>query len=66
MAEFDRAAAILERMRPPNAAAGVSTDRAREVYERFTESVFEAARGPLDLYIDMHQNSSERNIEWRR
>jgi hypothetical protein len=39
------------------------TDRAREVYERFTESVFEAARGPLDLYIDMHQNSSEGNID---
>ncbi|SRR6266542_680086 len=40
-----------------------ATDRAREVYQHFTESVFEAARGPLDLYIDMHQNSSEGNID---
>jgi hypothetical protein len=40
-----------------------ATDRAREVYQHFTESVFEAARGPLDLYIDMHQNSSENNID---
>lgn len=39
------------------------TDRAREVYQHFTDTVFEAARGPLDLYIDMHQNSSEPNIE---
>jgi hypothetical protein len=40
-----------------------ATDRAREVYQHFTESVFEAARGPLDLYIDMHQNTSEGNID---
>ncbi len=39
------------------------TARATEVYQRFKESVFEAARGPLDLYIDMHQNSSENNID---
>lgn len=39
------------------------TDRAREVYQHFADTVFEAARGPLDLYIDMHQNSSEPNIE---
>lgn len=39
------------------------TERAKEVYENFRESVFQAARGPLDLYIDMHQNSSENNID---
>ena len=33
------------------------------MYQHFTESVFQAARGPLDLYIDMHQNSNEENID---
>ena len=33
------------------------------VYQSFKESVFAASRGPLDLYIDVHQNSNEDNID---
>jgi hypothetical protein len=40
-----------------------STDRAKDVYNQFKKSVFAAAHGPLDLYIDMHQNGTEENIE---
>jgi hypothetical protein len=39
------------------------TIRAREVYQRYSETVFRAARGPLDLYIDMHQNSEVDDID---
>ncbi len=39
------------------------TERAIEVFQGYTESVFRAARGPLDLYIEMHQNGSENNID---
>ena len=39
------------------------TERAREVYERFRDTVFRAAAGRLDTYIEMHQNGSEANIE---
>ena len=39
------------------------TERAKEVYRYFRESVFELARGPLAFYIEMHQNSSENNID---
>jgi hypothetical protein len=40
-----------------------NTERAKEVFQRFTESVFRSARGPLELYIDIHQNGSERDID---
>ncbi|MGH7854439.1 MAG: hypothetical protein ACREP3_13425, partial [Candidatus Binatia bacterium] len=36
------------------------TERARVTYERFRSAVLNAARGKLDLYIDIHQNSGER------
>ncbi|MGH7931282.1 MAG: hypothetical protein ACREQV_26220, partial [Candidatus Binatia bacterium] len=39
------------------------TDRATEVFQRFTASVLKAAAGPLDLYIDVHQNSHDNNID---
>jgi hypothetical protein len=39
------------------------TDRARAVYSEFSEIVFRKARGPLDLYIDIHQNGTEANID---
>ena len=39
------------------------TDRAREVYDRFTETVLRAAAGPLEFYVDIHQNSHDDNID---
>jgi hypothetical protein len=39
------------------------TERAEEVYRRYKAAVFKAARGPLDLYIDMHQNSEVDDID---
>ena len=40
-----------------------TTDRAREAYERFRSTVLKAAKGPLDLYIDLHQNSHDDKID---
>jgi hypothetical protein len=40
-----------------------ATDRAREIYQRFRDTVFEAAAGPLELYIDLHQNAHDDNID---
>lgn len=39
------------------------TERAAEVYERFRDTVFRAAGGRLDTYVEMHQNGSEAIIE---
>lgn len=39
------------------------TDRAKVVYQRFVETVAQAAHAPLRLYVDSHQNSSEDNID---
>jgi hypothetical protein len=39
------------------------TDRAKAVYSDFSEIVFREARGALDLYIDIHQNGTEANID---
>jgi hypothetical protein len=39
------------------------TDRATEVYRDFRNIVFKKARGPLNLYIDIHQNGTEMDIE---
>ncbi|MGH7854501.1 MAG: hypothetical protein ACREP3_13740 [Candidatus Binatia bacterium] len=39
------------------------TDRAVRTYERFRETVLRAAAGPLDLYIDIHQNSHDNNLD---
>jgi hypothetical protein len=36
------------------------TQRARKTYEQFKESVLSAAKGDLDLYIDIHHNSGSR------
>ncbi|MGH7798539.1 MAG: hypothetical protein ACREQ2_27045 [Candidatus Binatia bacterium] len=40
-----------------------ATDRARAIYQRFRDTVLKAAAGPLDLYIDLHQNSHDDNID---
>jgi hypothetical protein len=47
----------------PGGEIEIRSARAREVYEKFREAVFRAARGPLSLYIDIHQNGRERDIE---
>lgn len=40
-----------------------TSERAREVYERFRSSVLQAAKGALDLYIEVHQNSQHDHID---
>jgi len=40
-----------------------TTERAGEVYQRYLAAVFKAARGPLDLYIEMHQNGEVDDID---
>ena len=52
-----------ERRYPTDTVVERATDRAMAVYQSFKESVFAASRGPLDLYIDVHQNSNEDNID---
>jgi len=49
--------------RYPNDTIERTTDRSREVYEKYTQSVFTAARGPLNLYIEVHQNGTQDAIE---
>jgi hypothetical protein len=39
------------------------TDRAREVFQRFREKVLRAAAGPLEFYIDVHQNAHDDKID---
>lgn len=39
------------------------TERAREIYQLYLATVFRVARGPLDLYIDIHQNSDVDDID---
>lgn len=40
-----------------------NTDRARIVFQDFSDAVSKAARGPLEFYFDFHQNSQEENID---
>ncbi len=49
--------------RYPNDTLERTTERAKEVYQQFTESVLAASGGPLEQYIDIHQNTSEPAIE---
>jgi len=39
------------------------THRAREVFQKYSQTVLKAADGALDLYIEMHQNGTQENIE---
>lgn len=41
----------------------VDSDRAMEVYRTFKEVVLQTAQGRLDLYIDIHQNGQQNDIE---
>lgn len=49
--------------RYPTATIERTTARAEEVYRRYSAAVFKAARGSLDLYIDMHQNGDVDDID---
>jgi len=49
--------------RYPNDTIERRTGRAEEVYRRYSAAVIKAARGPLELYIDMHQNSEVDDID---
>lgn len=39
------------------------TERAREAYRRYRETVLKAAGGALDLYIDLHENGIDDDID---
>jgi hypothetical protein len=47
----------------PGGEIEIASKRARKVYEKFRESVLEAARGELELYVDIHQNGTQPDIE---
>jgi len=49
--------------RYPNDTVERVTDRAREVYRQYSQTVLKAAGGALDLYVEMHQNGTQENIE---
>ncbi len=40
-----------------------TSSRARSVYDNFKEAVLQASEGGLDLYIDVHQNGRQKNVE---
>ncbi len=39
------------------------SERAKRIYRAFRDIVFEASRGSLDLYIDIHQYSTNKSIQ---
>lgn len=41
----------------------IHSQRAQAVYHAFKQSVLEASRGSLNLYVDIHQNGRQNNIE---
>jgi len=49
--------------RYPGGDIEIATQRSKTVFEKFKDLVVEAARGSLDLYIDIHQNAGQPNIE---
>lgn len=49
--------------RYPMDGAESDTERARDIYRRFEGSVLDAAAGPLKLYVEVHQSSSEDHID---
>jgi hypothetical protein len=48
--------------RYPTGTLERATERSIKVYQQFKDSVMTASRGPLDLYIDIHQNGTEDGI----
>ena len=49
--------------RYPSGEIEIDTERARKVYQSFQQLVFSAAAQHLDLYVDVHQNGRQQNIE---
>ena len=47
----------------PRGEFELASSRARAVYDCFKEVVLEASQGELELYIDVHQNGRQKNIE---
>jgi hypothetical protein len=47
----------------PSDSLEIHSERAQDVYQLFKQSVLEASRGNLNLYIDVHQNGRQKNIE---
>jgi hypothetical protein len=47
----------------PGGEFEISSSRAKAVYDSFKEVVLEASQGELELYIDVHQNGRQKNIE---
>jgi hypothetical protein len=41
----------------------IDSDRAMEVYRTFKDVVLQSSQGKLDLYIDIHQNGQQNDIE---
>ena len=49
--------------RYPNDTIERVTERSKDVYSKFSQTVFKMSRGPLKLYVEMHQNGTEDAIE---
>ena len=49
--------------RYPSGEIEIDTERASQVYRDFKQLVFSAAAQRLDLYVDIHQNGRQQNIE---
>ena len=47
----------------PSGEIEINTQRAEQVYKSFKDAVLKAADDNLTLYIDIHQNGQQRNIE---
>ncbi len=47
----------------PRGEFEIASSRAKTVYDNFKEVVLEACQGKLELYVDVHQNGREKNIE---
>ena len=50
-------------LRYPAGEIEIDSKRAKEVYQNFKHAVFNVSHGSLDLYIDLHQNGRQKNIE---
>jgi hypothetical protein len=47
----------------PSDRLEIHSKRAQDVYQLFKQSVLEASHGNLNLYVDIHQNGRQTNIE---
>jgi hypothetical protein len=47
----------------PGGEIEIGSTRAQKVYAAFKQTVFEAVQQDLNLYIDIHQNGRQKNIE---